>query len=44
MPRTAFVALGTFVPDRVVTNDELTRHMETTDAWIRERTGVRERR
>ncbi len=44
MPRTAFVALGSFVPDRVVTNDELTRHMETTDAWIRERTGIRERR
>jgi 3-oxoacyl-[acyl-carrier-protein] synthase-3 len=44
MPRTAFVALGTHVPDRVVTNDELTRHMETSDAWIRERTGIRERR
>jgi 3-oxoacyl-[acyl-carrier-protein] synthase-3 len=44
MPRTAFVALGTYVPDRVVTNDELTRQMETSDAWIRERTGIRERR
>ncbi len=44
MPRAAFVALGTHVPDRVVTNDELTRRMETSDAWIRERTGIRERR
>src|SRR5512138_2931955 len=44
MPRTAFVALGTYVPDRVVTNDELTKSMETSDAWIQERTGIRERR
>ena len=44
MPRAAFAALGTYVPDRVVTNDDLTRHMETTDAWIQERTGIRERR
>ncbi len=44
MPRAAFVALGTSLPDRVVTNDELTTRMETSDAWIRERTGIRERR
>jgi 3-oxoacyl-[acyl-carrier-protein] synthase-3 len=44
MPRAAFAALGSFVPDRVVTNEELTRHMETSDAWIQERTGIRERR
>ena len=44
MPRTAFAALGTHVPDRVVTNQELTTRMETTDAWIRERTGIQERR
>ncbi len=44
MPRTAIAALGTAVPDRVVTNEELTRLMETTDAWIRERTGIEERR
>jgi 3-oxoacyl-[acyl-carrier-protein] synthase-3 len=44
MPRTAFVALGTHVPDRVVTNDDLTKVMETSDAWIQERTGIRERR
>jgi 3-oxoacyl-[acyl-carrier-protein] synthase III len=44
MPRTAFAALGSAVPDRVVTNEELTRYMETTDAWIQERTGIQERR
>jgi 3-oxoacyl-[acyl-carrier-protein] synthase-3 len=43
MPRAAFVALGTHVPDRLVTNEELTRQMETSDAWIQERTGIRER-
>ena len=40
MPRAAIVALGTHVPERVVTNDELTRVMETSDAWIQERTGT----
>src|SRR5574342_807033 len=44
MARTAIAALGTFVPDRVVTNEELTRRMETSDEWIRQRTGVQERR
>jgi 3-oxoacyl-[acyl-carrier-protein] synthase-3 len=44
MPRTAFAALGSHVPDRVVTNEELTGRMETSDAWIQERTGIRERR
>jgi 3-oxoacyl-[acyl-carrier-protein] synthase III len=44
MPRTAFAALGTYTPERVVTNEELTRYMETTDEWISQRTGIRERR
>jgi len=44
MPRTAIVALGFHVPERVVTNDELTRRMETTDAGISERSGIGERR
>jgi len=42
MPRTVIAALGTCVPDRVVTNDELSRRMDTSDAWIRERTGIEE--
>ena len=44
MPRTAFVAMGTHVPERVVTNAELTKYMETSDEWIQQRTGIRERR
>jgi 3-oxoacyl-[acyl-carrier-protein] synthase-3 len=44
MPRTAFAALGTCVPDRVVTNGDLEQRMETTDAWIRQRSGIEERR
>ncbi len=32
------------VPDRVVTNDDLSGRMETTDEWIRTRTGIEERR
>src|SRR5512147_3240188 len=44
MPRAAIAALGTFVPDRVVTNADLTKLMETSDEWIVQRTGIRERR
>ena len=44
MPRAAFAALGTYVPERVVTNKELEGMMETTDEWIRQRTGIEERR
>jgi 3-oxoacyl-[acyl-carrier-protein] synthase-3 len=36
--------LGVNVPERVVTNEELSRHVETSDEWIVERTGIRERR
>jgi len=43
MPRAAIAAIGTCVPDRVVTNEELTRYMETTDEWIQQRTGIKER-
>jgi len=32
------------VPDNVVTNDDLTKYMDTSDDWIKERTGIRERR
>ncbi len=36
--------LGYYVPKRVVTNDELSKHMDTSDEWIQERTGIKERR
>jgi 3-oxoacyl-[acyl-carrier-protein] synthase-3 len=35
---------GTALPDQVVTNDDLAIMMETNDTWIRERTGIQERR
>jgi 3-oxoacyl-[acyl-carrier-protein] synthase-3 len=44
MTRTAIVGTGFYVPERVVTNHELTTYMDTSDEWIRERTGIRERR
>ncbi len=36
--------LGFYVPETVVTNDNLTQYMETSDAWIQERTGIKQRR
>ncbi len=38
------LGLGHFVPDNVVTNADLTALMETSDEWIQQRTGIRERR
>jgi 3-oxoacyl-[acyl-carrier-protein] synthase-3 len=35
---------GMAVPNKVVTNDDLSERMDTNDAWIQERTGIRERR
>lgn len=36
--------LGYYVPEQVVTNDDLSKRMDTNDAWIQERTGIKERR
>lgn len=36
--------MGFYVPENVVTNDDLSKLMETNDAWIQERTGIMERR
>lgn len=40
----AIVGLGLCVPERVVTNDELAKTVDTNDEWIQTRTGIRERR
>ena len=40
MSRAAITGTGHYVPDRVVTNEELTRQMDTSDAWIVERSGI----
>ena len=42
--RIGITGLGTHVPDRVLTNEELARIVDTSDEWIVERTGIRERR
>ncbi len=43
MPRAVLAGVGSYLPDRVVSNDELSRTVDTTDAWIFERTGIRQR-
>jgi 3-oxoacyl-[acyl-carrier-protein] synthase-3 len=43
-PIAALVATGRYTPARVVTNDEFAGVLDTSDEWIRERTGIRERR
>src|SRR5215207_3796677 len=44
MTRAQFLGTGFAVPERVVTNDDLAALMDTSDEWIRTRTGIRERR
>ena len=44
MPNAYIAGTGYYVPPKIVTNDELSQHMNTTDKWIRERTGIQERR
>ena len=44
MPRTAFLGLGHYVPTKVVTNDDLAQMFDTSDEWIQQRTGIKERR
>lgn len=38
------IATGRYVPPKIVTNDDLAGSLDTSDEWIRERTGIRERR
>ncbi len=44
MIRSEIIGTGICLPDNVVTNDELSKRVDTSDEWIRERTGIRERR
>jgi len=43
-PRVGITGLGCYVPDRVLTNDELSTLVDTSDEWIMTRTGIKERR
>jgi 3-oxoacyl-[acyl-carrier-protein] synthase-3 len=42
--RVGLLGLGAYLPERVMTNEEWTRHVDTTDEWIVERTGIERRR
>lgn len=42
--RSRIAGMGYYVPENVVTNDDLSRLMDTNDEWITERTGIKERR
>ncbi|RYY65272.1 MAG: ketoacyl-ACP synthase III [Chitinophagaceae bacterium] len=44
MPKTIIAGIGHYVPSNVVTNNDLLQYMETSDEWIQERTGIKERR
>jgi 3-oxoacyl-[acyl-carrier-protein] synthase III len=44
MVRARIIGTGSYVPATVVTNDDLAKKIETSDEWIRTRTGIRERR
>ncbi|HZI52481.1 MAG TPA: 3-oxoacyl-ACP synthase, partial [Chitinophagaceae bacterium] len=44
MHRTKIAGIGMYVPPNVVTNHDLMKYMDTSDEWIQERTGIKERR
>ncbi len=43
-PAIALLGTGSYVPERIMTNDDLSKVVETSDEWIFTRTGIRERR
>jgi len=43
MIRARVIGCGAFLPSNIVTNDDLAKRMDTSDEWIRERTGIRQR-
>ena len=44
MYNSRIVGLGKYLPDNIVTNEDLSKLMDTSDEWIVERTGIKERR
>lgn len=44
MYQSKIIGVGKYVPERIVTNDELSKIMDTNDEWITERTGIKQRR
>jgi 3-oxoacyl-[acyl-carrier-protein] synthase III len=44
MPQSKIAGVGKYVPENIVTNNDLTAYIDTSDEWIQERTGIKERR
>ncbi len=44
MLKTKIASIGMYVPENIVTNKDLVKYMDTSDEWIQERTGIKERR
>jgi 3-oxoacyl-[acyl-carrier-protein] synthase-3 len=44
MPKSFIAGIGMYVPTNIVTNNDLLKYMDTSDEWIQERTGIKERR
>jgi 3-oxoacyl-[acyl-carrier-protein] synthase-3 len=44
MPLSKIAGIGMYIPENVVTNNDLLKYMDTSDEWIQERTGIKERR
>ena len=43
MTRSKIAGIGMYIPEQVVTNNDLKKYMDTSDEWIQERTGIQER-
>ena len=43
MRRSIVIGCGAYLPEKAVSNEELSRRIETSDEWIRQRTGIRQR-
>ncbi|MEO8712609.1 MAG: beta-ketoacyl-ACP synthase III [Parafilimonas sp.] len=44
MSRSIIAGIGMYVPSDIFTNEDMTKYMDTSDEWIQERTGIKERR
>ncbi len=42
--KSKIIGVGSYLPERIVTNDDLSKNIDTDDKWISERTGIKERR
>ena len=41
MKRSIIAGIGKYVPENIVTNNDLLKYMDTSDEWIQERTGIK---